>query len=178
MKIGNRWTYNFQSFNANGLKMSDTLLNVVVEAQDTYVGHTGYLLSTGDVKHLIFYYYDGITDLFKAEDNNGKSQLFLRTSMAVDSELILKDTTFFGIRQKSIVVLRNTNESVTVPAGTFLCLHYDAIDFSGVSASDTVSQAKMYFSSGIGLIKEEDSQWQNGKVLFTGSQKLVSYKLN
>lgn len=178
MKIGSRWTYNFQSFNSSGVKMSDTLLDVAVEVQDTYVGHQGYLLSTGDVKHLIFYYYDGTTDLFKSEDNNGKSELFLHTPMTVDQELVLKDTTLFGVRQKSILVFRSANESVTVPSGSFICMHYDRIELSGVSVADTLSQAKMYFSTGIGLIEEKDTQWLNGKVLYTASQTLVSYKLN
>lgn len=176
LSVGKQSTYHNEYYKTDGTVSGRDTVILIVDSTTIFNGIPAYAVHSYEK---IIYYYSG-TDAYGSFQSTPKPSLFLRYPMAINETLTLRDTTLNGgYRSKTILRYVGDNVSVTVPAGTFSCLHYQNIGFFGedTGALDTSSRADMYLAIGIGFIKEDgiqksliDSVWRPSY-----SSQLASY---
>lgn len=183
LKVGNEYHYHLNLYNADGSIELDTTQSVLLRRQQTIIGNTAFEVSVnGDTSGSVFFYYNGTSDLYRAYSYNAVFQIerVLHYPMEIDQPFALKDTTYpDGSVYKTRLVLRSKNESVTVPARTFSCYHYDKIGLSKTPTSstfDTTGIATLYFAPGVGLVLEKDyTSTTNNAQRLAAKFELTSY---
>jgi hypothetical protein len=182
LKVGDRWTYHTQNFRLDGTTSVDTTVAIMIVRQATYQGNSAFVYSIGDTNdndNRNIVYYDANSNVTMLKD--GFPTTMLHYPMNDDESLTLHDTTYpDNTISREILVLRQSNETVSVPAGNFVCLHYDDLRIRGTAnALDTTYKAILYFSVGTGLVQERDYAEKNkGEYYMNLFQQLVSSQLN
>lgn len=183
MLVGNVWTYNDLQYDQSGAVTGEDTTQLHITGKRNFAGNDAFFLAIlgpgGPDSGLI--YYAG-SDLFSVSSLNQqvpRSQRVLRYPMAAGETLIMHDTTYADTsRSERVLVFRGAGESVTVPAGTFSCYHFDNISIYGKPSSfDTTSKEMLYFAPNIGYILDEYYS-RSGGTFYRGSRtELKSYKL-
>ena len=183
LKVGNEYNYHLTFYNSDGSIRTDTTQNVLVRSEQSVLGHPAFVGSVnGDTSGSKLFYYDGTSDLYRADSYGATYRIekVLHSPMLIDQPFALSDTTYpDGSVYKTRLVLRSKNESVTVPARTFSCYHYDRIGLSKAPTSstfDTTGISKLFFAPGVGLVLEKDyTSTTNNVQRPIGKFELTSY---
>lgn len=120
-----------------------------------------------------FYYWEYLDDKgsFHFDEESGPP------SSIDDFELTLPYPTTVGYQYEfdnSSYEVMATNQSVTVPAGTFSCVIYAVIT---VNPDDSKERYTMSMAPGIGLILAEFDVWENGAWIPDYREELYEYGL-
>ncbi len=174
LAVGDSWSYQvIEYFNDGSIKANQTYLLSVPSSSD-YQGHTAYtFMANGDSS--IKYYYDGTTDIITIDGNSDPVVGFHLLQRIGDSYTFIDTIEPGNIKHKEVLVLRSINEQVKVAAGTFLANRYDQLRILGTSDKpDTDVIDSKYYSSGIGLVKE--NEWvTSGKLYQKYAVELKQY---
>lgn len=181
LKIGDKWVYHIQNFLSNGATFVDTTTEIFILRQADYQGNSAFVYSlddTNSIDNKNIVYYDATSNVIMLKD--GYATTMLHYPMKENESLTLHDTTYSnGTIKREILVLRESNEPVSTPAGNFICLHYDDLSIRETSnISDTGYKAMLYFSIGTGLVQERDyTEKKKGEYYMNLFQQLVSSQL-
>ncbi len=182
LQVGNDWNYRDVSYYKNGSTRTDTI-NFHIRAKSVYQGNPVFeFIAFNDTSTLHLLYYSGSYDLF-AKPLTEQTYLILHSSLKLNEEFIAIDSTDGGLtRNRAVLVLRNANEQITVPAGTFNCYHFDRIDLTKKMDStsfDTTSVLKIFFAKNVGSIMQMNYSPQTpaGVLGLTERQELINYTI-
>ncbi len=180
MKVGYHWFYKTTNYTTSGMIKSSELFDLLIRGNQSYQGSSGFLYSAnGDTTKYAILYYSGSRDVYSVQ-NGGVPTLGLRYPMAVGETYVLVDTTYpGGSLNKAVLVFRGNNETITAPAGTFSCAHFDRIILGGTPANqDTNGITKEYYANGVGLVQKNSYGYDSNKKLYLNySSVLQSYSL-
>lgn len=187
LHTGNEWNYKITRYDTSGhiiKKGSDTLFSIQVLEPVTYFEHSTFRTITNlDTSNPNFFYYRGTNSLWNTYSESGKyyDESLFTLSFNVGEESVTTDTTYSdGERRKTVFVLRSKNESVTTPAKTFSCYHYDEVNtykMPGSSTFDTSSVTKLFFAPAVGWVKQIQSSNSNNVLYLTTVMELTSYTI-
>jgi len=177
---GDHWVYQLTQYSTDGSIKSNGPYDVLLRSTQSFNGIPAFEYSIqGDTSKNSLIYFVGSSDLY-TERNSTVIYHALHYPMNVGDAYTITDTTYAGgFINKDFLVLQNNSESITVPAGTFNCLHFDRISIAGTVANpDTNSVKKQYYALNKGLIKESDLAYDiNKKQYQIALLQLVSYEL-
>ena len=183
LTVGDLWTYHHQVFKDDGTILLDTTQDHLIRSQQMFQGTPTYEISVaGDTLRDLQIYISG-TSLLRLTNINHVLLLkrILYYPSGIGKTIVISDSTIptSQLETKVIMILRSDNESVTVPAGTFSCNHFDEYQLRGIApALDTTPLFSIYLASGIGEIQEKDYALNSNHVQITRQwDQLVSYKL-
>ena len=181
LQVGNDWNYRDLGYYKSGLRI-DTI-NFHIREKSVYQGNPAFeFIAFNDTSTLHLFYYSGSNDLF-AKPRTEQAYLILHSPLKLNEEFILIDSTDGGLtRNRSVLILRNTNEQITVPAGTFNCFHFDRIDLTkkfDSTSFDTTSVFKIFLAKNVGQIMQLNyyPQTPTGILGLTEKQELINYTI-
>ena len=184
LAAGNTWVLQEQEWDGNGTLRLDTTTSILLKSKTVFQGQDGYILSIGgDTTGKTVVYAQGNSDLYTADIGSTTPyiQHILHYPMNDGDSYVLRDTTYSDLTiSRDVLVLRSSNEPVTVPAGTFSTVHFDEIFIGGTASKpDTGSINMIYFAKGVGYIQEKDMRKSATNVWYQRQlYRLKSYKIN
>ncbi|MDP4219636.1 MAG: hypothetical protein Q8916_06505 [Bacteroidota bacterium] len=182
LKIGDSWTYHRQVLSPTGSVTFDTEDTLTLPNQITFQGQQAFQqnLTPIDTIGTEWYYYNGSSDIYSVHHPQSDFEIahYLHYPMKVGESFILADDSTFARNydDKTVLVLRSSNESVTVPAGSFSCVYFEKYGITTTSGVvDTEMFDKLYYASGVGLVMDKGFVKSAGVTYQQSEQDLVSF---
>jgi len=153
LSVGNHWTYHTKGYDLNTI---DTTYTILIANEETYQGHDAFAYTASN------YWNDGIyyrsnSDIYNVVSTT--STFLLRYPMSVGASIVVLDTVYSnGQFNKLTFILKDSNEAVLVPAGTFICYHYDQVQVDGTPSMIDTNTKSFFYSPGVGLVQQKNYQ--------------------
>jgi hypothetical protein len=164
LKIGNKWVYNYTSFDNFEVKTTKGTLTVV--SDEMYNGERYYIIEMSDGDQAI------IPPIYYINKSDGLYMLFFEENQEPETVLIKYPVTegeiFFNDGfHKSYV--EKVDTLISTSAGKFKCIKYvDIIHLNG----EQIHKSIKYYCPGIGLIASKSGNWS-----LDDRTELVTYTL-
>ena len=182
LKMGDSWTNHRQIFSANGTITFDIIDTLTLPRQITFQGHEAFQQSLTPIDTIgtVWYYYNSTSDINFVHHPQSDFEIahYLHYPMSIGETFILSEdsTSLKNLDEKSALLLRSTNENVTVPAGTFSCVYFEKFGITTTNGVvDTEMYEKLYFAPGVGLVMNKGYIKSAGVTYQQSEQDLVSY---
>lgn len=159
LAIGNTWIYIDNGYDSNGhliapspfdtLQISDT---ISYGKDILYIPRNRDIYYTNKADGLwVRYGFAFSEDIFFAKYPANIGDIFRHNSFVITKE---SSPDPLGVATADFIV-SSTTESVTVPAGTFICYKYNA-DYYDTASHQLLDRFNTYYAPNVGMIKEED----------------------
>jgi hypothetical protein len=168
LAVGDSWIMQAQSFDSTGKVLSDmTLPYLTIVGTQQFRGQQAYQALLSISTDTLLFFISG-TDLFQVSKYNSANPIvgqYFRYPMNVGESLSLGDSTN--------LILRSTNEAVTVLAKPYSAYHYDETVVSGKAPYDTLELSQRYFVPNVGMVLDKEYS-RDGKGLYMSLQLSLS----
>ena len=164
LKIGNSWSVQVKEYSkSTGMLSGTDTTDILVTGNTTFKGLSAFSATFDGDPGVI---YKSGNDLYFVDMPSGFQQLVARYPMTIGQTDKVIDTLVDDTRTRVFFKLLSSNESVTVPAGTFSTYHFQEIDLSGKAEPlDTLGITNTYFTPGTGFIRQTIFEPGEGSVL-------------
>jgi hypothetical protein len=187
LAYGNYWTYDQKVFNSDGsIQNETTQTNEIIGTQPVH-GHQGFNADFGSGAGIL--YFSG-SDLLQVQSDSSVPQVMLHYPMYMGQTITLQDTTIVFkvdtavleiLSQNVQLTFHSAGDQVIVPAGTFSCYHFENRSITayqgGTYGKTDTSSLHLYYSPGVGLIRETVYASDSGTVKLVATQELMSYRV-
>ncbi len=159
LAIGNTWIYLDNGYDSNGhLFVPSTYDTLLISDTITYGKDILY-----KPQNRLIYYTNKANGLWVRYDLAPSEEIFFAKYPAKDGDIFRRDSLIvtkesspdpLGLTIGNFIV-SSTTESVTVPAGTFVCYKYNA-DYYDTTSHQLVDRVNSFYAPNVGRIKSED----------------------
>jgi len=158
LALGNTWIYIDHGYDSNGHLIvpspSDTLLinDTITYGKDVlYIPRDRKIYYINKADGLWIRYDFDSKEIFQAKYPTKVGDIYRH-----DSYILTKESSPDPLGEVAAdYIVSSTTESVTVPAGTFICYKYNA-DYYDTASHQLLDRFNTFYAPNVGLIKEED----------------------
>ncbi len=147
MTVGSRWVMEKTTFNKDGSVKSTENDTLTAIDTITYNGNKYVRILTADTDTLVYGYFDNWLHKLEKDGDSWVDEQWLKYPVSQGEEYTKEDG------DKTVYTVLSLSGEVIVPAGSFMCIKYEAIRYKD---SDVPSSKEYnYFCPGFGWIKYE-----------------------